>query len=383
MAKWRALPAATTSQQGLVEAGHGIAVPSPGTFDQVVATGQLWVDPNGNDTTGDGSSGNPFLTLTHTFAYIVAHPLTAGYDVYMPPVNWEENVALPPPNTTLVGSDQDATFLSAVGGSPLSWVQTIGQESVLEFRNMGLLASITGGNAGGSSLELLFYHAFVVGTLTLIGSITLDGSTFFNSTFVNCGNVVITNPAAGATLAADANLSFSYDPVSGTNGTFTPGLTLLGGTWNSIAYSATATGAPLEIIGARVQNVTAQDMATIQCRATRVMGQLNAQDPSALIEYDMPSVHYTPTFAGSGSFKLAEFAIIKTLPMGFVSGNVTVPIPTSGYGSSQIPDVLGQSNLPGTIITYVSNTSATLTVYVQTNPSPAPSAFQITLLVKP
>jgi hypothetical protein len=376
MAKWRSLPVASTTQQGVVQAGHGIQVPSTGTFAQAVATAQLWVDPNGNDTTGDGSFGNPWLTLSHTFTYIVANPLSNGYIVHLPPGSWEEAVPLPPSGTVLKGSDVAQSSLAGVSDVPLVWTQSVGDVRALTFRDLVLSADITGGNASGSSLALTFQRCSLsTSELTNVGSVLIDDCNPL-PTFTNCGSVTIQNCAGYA-----AGLNLAYDPLTATNGSFSPGLLLLGGQWGTVSYTVTESGANLEIIGARAQNVQGTGPATIQCRNTRVLGQLNA-GVGCVIEYDMPSVNNTPTFAGSGSFKMAEYIILKTISPGFTAGPVTVPIPTDAFGGN-LTDVIGSSDLPGTIVTYVSNTTTTLTVFVDPGTSPTSSALHLVLLVKP
>src|SRR5579872_6260194 len=217
MAKFRAIPQGSTSQAGLVEIGHGIRSPSLGVADQAVATGQLWVDPNGSDSSGDGSFGNPFLTLTHAFAFIVSNPLTNGYSIRLPSVAWKENVGLPPPGTTIIGVGEANTSLSAPGGGTLIWTQPGGQISSLEFRDLALNANVNGVNGG--TLLALFRSCIVNGTFTLVGQSDWDNCSSL-PVFTNCQTIAIHNcPGNGA------NLSFSYDPIGGgTNGSSTPGL---------------------------------------------------------------------------------------------------------------------------------------------------------------
>ena len=373
MAKFRSLPLVSTSVEGLVQAGHGIRVPTSGVLDQAIASSQLWVDPNGNDSSGDGSFGNPFLTLTKAFAYIVANPLSDGYVIFVPPIVWQENVGLPPPQTCIVGSSSKGTVLEAVGGGNLTWAQPASQTSELEFRNLTLNANVNG--VSGGSLSTLFRNCIVNGTFTLVGY--SDWSTCdVLPTFVNCQTVYIyACPGNGA------NLSLTYDPFSGTNGPGPVGLLVAGGQWGGITYSATASGVPLEVIGARANTVNAQNSATINCRRTRVLTSLTATHVSSVIEYDSPLISLAPVFAGLGSFKLVEFFLSKAIALNAGESDVTIAIPPllSNY---PIPNVFGQSNLKGTSITYVSNTINSLTVHVIPGTLPNP-AFNISLLVRP
>lgn len=373
MGKWVNLPAATTETKGIVSVGNGINNPSPGVIQLVQLTGQLCVDPNGNDTTGDGSQTNPFLTLTKAFAFIVANPLEGGYLITLPPFDWEEAIGLPPAGVTLVGTQ---STLSGPAGATLTWSEgeNSGQRT---FVNLNLLANITGANGG--DLVLDFTNCSVVGTVTLVGT-----STWVNCgslpTFVNCQTLSILGFSSSTFTPQD--LALSFDPIDGgENGDSTPGILIQGGRWNTISYTATDNSAPLVLQGCEVVSVQAANSAIVRCRDSRVLTSLTASNTTSVIEYDQSQVSQTPSVNGFGSFILAEYLITRTIGILNSPETLVVPIPKLVSGAPA-PNLLTASNLPGCSVNYVSNTNSTLTVLVTPPSFPSPS-FQITLLLRP
>ena len=371
MGKFRSIPSGTSAQQGLLQVGHGLRSPSAGLVNQVVSSGQLWVDFTGSDGTGDGSQGNPYATLAATFAFIIANPLVTGYEVRLPSGDWQETVGIPPTGTTIVGGGIRNTLLSNGVGGNLTWTQVL-TPIALEFRNLTIKVDLSGVDLG--DLRALFTSCAIVGTFTLVGESGYIGCTGL-PTFVNCQTVTILSPQETV-----SNLSFSYDPLTATNGSSTPGLLIQGGQWGIIAYTATDPSAPLKIVGAEVGTLDVGGLAIARCRATRVLTTLNAIAATSAIEYDLPVSVGSPIFAGFGTFKLVEFLLSKLMAPGSGEVDVLLPIPRQPT-AGPIRNVYAQSDLPSTFITYVSNTDTLLTVHVK--PLPGNPAYTFTLLCKP
>jgi hypothetical protein len=374
--KWISLPSATTTTAGIAKIGHGLQNLSPGNVSLVVSTAQLWVDANGNDTTGDGSQGNPFATLTHTFAFIVSNPLANGYQVFLPPTAWQESVGLPPSNTVLIGLGNSS--LSGPSSAALTWTEST-NPGVRAFRNLALNANVTGAVTG--DLELDFIGCSVDGTFTLVGTSTWVNCESF-PTFANCQSIDIVGTFGPAAWTPPA-LSFTYNPEAGTNGSNEPGLVVEGGRWSTVVYNSTDESVPLYLMGCEIESVQTNNVAVIRCRNTRVLTQLYAQDVGTVIEYDQEQVSQTPSVAGFGSFILADYLIVRAIAGSAFSapGNLTIPIPKLA-GGAPTPSVLFSSNLAGTSAYYVSNTNTTLTIYVVPGTLPNP-AFSLFVLLRP
>ena len=73
---------------------------------------EFHVDPNGNDTTGDGSQEKPFLTITK--ALTIADQ---GDQVVVHAGVYTENITISKPNVSLVGAEGDYASLTQIDGS--------------------------------------------------------------------------------------------------------------------------------------------------------------------------------------------------------------------------------------------------------------------------
>lgn len=64
---------------------------------------KVYVDQSGNDTTGDGTSNNPYLTITHAMSQITFASISNRVALFIGPGTWTDSFALKP-NIFLVGT---------------------------------------------------------------------------------------------------------------------------------------------------------------------------------------------------------------------------------------------------------------------------------------
>lgn len=368
MAKMHALPLATAAQQGIAKISKGLQLESDGVVGALRPISEIWVDPLGSDTVGDGAIGNPFQSIARAFSFILAHPLLDGYTIHLPAGSWQEDIGLPPPNTRFVGAGETRTRLSGV--SSLAWLEGLNDAGALFFEDLTLVADISGRNGG--NISVAFRNAALVGQLTLIGSLDFDacsGPSFSNLT--NCSNVRIRN----ARTNGSTTLSLTYDPLTGTNGSGAVLNEVDGGSWGVIQYTSTDADVPLLISNAQVAAVQAVGSATINVIGSKV-GTLHADSASCSIDYDGFS---GPIYGGLGTFSSKELLVKTTVPANFDSGDISIPIPKQSTNS--LKNLFFSSDLPGPSFSYVSSTSTSITVHVLGASSVHP-AYELRVLVK-
>lgn len=372
MGKMQALPLATAAQKGVANVGTGLKVPAAGVVDALRPSADLWVDSAGNDTEGSGSEENPFATLTRAFAFITGAPLPNGYTVHLPSGQWEENVGLPPPATRLVG-EGDLTSLAGVGGAALAWVEGVTDPGARYVDSMRLTADITGRDGG--NLALHFDHVALVGVLTLVGAVSLDGCNLDAVTFVNCANVLVHDPMSSPSSAFD----LSYDPGAGTNGPGAAYNEISGGLWGGITYDSQDATVPLYVLGARVLGgLFASHSGHIEASGT-VAAALSSNDSTSEIAYDGPVNDASPTFHGLGIFRNAELVLKRAIPLNFGSGDVTIPVPPQA--TATLKNVFAMADIAGVSVNWVSSTFNSITLHI-TAPVAHP-AYELRILVKP
>lgn len=152
------------------------------TWSSVGLTGIVYVSSNGNNSTADGSITKPFSTITAALNYLDAnYPVTvnsgARYAVCVAPGNYNENISLTRPYTTIVGQEGKlkTTFIT-------------GTLTINPAVNTGSMFSNT----------FALYNLFVNGTTTLAGTIqcSLD---VFNCVLYSSSDktFVVTSTASG------------------------------------------------------------------------------------------------------------------------------------------------------------------------------------------
>jgi len=365
MGQVRGFPTASITQPGVAQLGVGV-INQLGVVGLVKPANEIWVDDQGDDVKGDGSQGNPWKTLVKAFTFATANPFTT---VRLPAGNWSETVGIPPTNTLIVGEN---TLLRNGSDSSLTWQEV--SPTNLAFQNVQLVADITGKNGG--DLQLSFLNCAVSGVHTLVGLEvhTLPRGTL--PTFVNCSSVRI---SSSHYTFAEA-IVISYDPITATNGSNT-GHHIEGGLWTDISYNATDPGSELILQGVVSDTVTADGSAIVRCKCTKVLTSLNTGSGSlAVIEYDQPLSYGLPGLSGNGTFKLSEISIERNESALAGERDVVLALPRLPAGTV-IQNVQLSCNLPGTDLTWVSNTDTSLTIH--TKPPSSNPAYIISVLVKP
>lgn len=90
----------------------------------------LWVDKSGNDVTGDGTFGNPFLTIPAAINTVIDASSTKRYVIHVGSGNFVENFELPP-WTNIQGVNEFSTQISGQISNSGSWITTSGAEATL------------------------------------------------------------------------------------------------------------------------------------------------------------------------------------------------------------------------------------------------------------
>lgn len=373
MARAQEVPLASGTNPGTVIFGDGIPKNNPpGVLSLRAECGVLYVASDGDDVNGDGSQTNPYATLARTWTHIAANPKPLGYAVMLPGCLWEENVPLPPPNTTLWGRGLRSE-LRAVGGGPITWTEGGTDAGLISFRDLSVSAVITGRNGG--NLNLAFYDALVTGSITRVGTLSFDGA-YGYPTLTNIAILNIIN-----SRVKNASLAFTYDSTGGTNGLATTKPHLIeGGLWGTIQYTSDDPTYELRVIGAVATQVRALQSAVIRLSATRVRSNLDSVDAASLIEFDMPVQREELSYTGSGRFRLAEIVETDPIGAGIVETNITVCVPRHEAGT-RFDRIWISFDKPGFFGSYVSNTDSDVVVHVV--PPPGAPAANVFVLIKP
>lgn len=189
------------------------------TRELLTADRTYYVATTGNDTTGDGSSGNPWATIQHTYDYITTNVDTAGYTVTIQLADgtysagvYISNTFVGDGSTIIQGNtgNQDAVYISAESAvylnSPASNITTrylkvlklkcdagsltynnidfVG--SIYHIEGRGTLTRIFGQGVSTISSSCLCHIWMGSGAYGVFygGSITLSGTPAFSSAFI-------------------------------------------------------------------------------------------------------------------------------------------------------------------------------------------------------
>ena len=336
---------------------------------QAVA-GRLWVDAHGSDTDGNGSITNPFATIAKVFATIAASPIPGGYTVYLPPGEWRETVAIPPPNTRIVGAGINATKLSNNGGSSFTWQESFTDAGDLYFDDIYLNGDIRGRDSGDIALNLRWAG---LKSCSLIGFIRLEQCQI-PIDFDNCANVRILGQDKDCVMSAYLH----YDPSAGTNGSGCLYHEIVGGTWNAIEYTATDTPA-LFVRDASADTVAAHQKAVVYCENSQVGVAASVDLDSAIGLFSLMG-HGAPICSGLGGFLHSELVMSRNVPPGYGEGDIVFVLPKQvapGFSAAFV-----SSSLPGVNVSVASVTLGAVTVHV-IPPDPMHAGYTLKALFKP
>lgn len=370
MGKLQAFPTASTSTAGLMRVGQGLRSVG-GVVSCAAPKGRIWVTPLGSDTDGDGSITSPFATLARAFELMVLVPIPGGYTVYLPPGEWRETVAIPPPDTRIVGAGINATMLSNSTGASFTWQESFTDAGDLYFDDIYLNGDIRGRDGG----EILLHFRWAgLKSCSLIGSIRLEQSRI-PIDFDNCSNVRILGQDRDCVMS----VYIGYDPSAGTNGSGCLYHEVVGGTWNAIEYSATETPA-LFVRDSFADVVSAHQKAVIYCENSQV-GVASSTDLDCVVGLFNQAGHNSePVCSGLGNFLHSELVMTRSVPPNYGEGDIVFVMPKQampGFSSAFV-----SSSLPGVGTSVTAVTLGTVTVHV-VPPNPMHAGYTLKALVKP
>lgn len=140
-----------------------LGYPDGGSGAGIIPKNSIWVDPNGNDSTGNGSLGNPYKTIAFALSQVAGASQSNRFAIMVSPGRYIETAILLPAWTWIVGlcpqPDANPTAINLASGS------------------VGLVSSWTGsGPLGGFSNIEFSCPVDLVNTADDIGIIISDCS---------------------------------------------------------------------------------------------------------------------------------------------------------------------------------------------------------------
>ena len=289
-----------TGQNG----NDGSTGPTGQTNSGVIHYADLWVDKNGSDITGNGSYGNPFLTVPTALAAMVSPSTTKRYIIHMGTGDWVENILLPPWTTIKGESNFNTRQNGSVTLDPSGvWTPFVDLRSAIYsiiFRNAvnTFDFSAPGVQSGQGKIHIedcLFNNRPIFIGFNAINQVVFNNNYLFNALDVtginmSCSNLTIVN---GAAINVTASLLNSNQPTfftcygGGTNGPlniiYPP--TILGNTNATVllygfvvegAVTADGVGAILQVSGnALPPNVTLLNNAPLPMVMMGAAGSIN------------------------------------------------------------------------------------------------------------
>jgi len=262
---------------------------------------QIYVTKAGNDTTGDGSILNPYLTIGKAFSRITTSSYVNIYAVMVGPGNYTETSLAFPVWTWLIGSSIDNVRITDtshninVAPNVASWVSTDargGMSNIFLVGSTGIVGNfqaLTGST--GADTASLFWENVIVGTggnvvLTQRGSdqIDMQNCQFFGTyTAHSSTNSLINCYIDGAAL---------FDTV-GTTG-YEVGDTIIGTSFaDTVTFASTGTNGIYPYLVACVQ----------------YSDSISASGANTTIESDSSSLGPSPTLTGGATIQYVDIAL--------------------------------------------------------------------------
>ena len=154
----------------------------------------LWVSPTGDDTTGDGSENNPFLTLKQALDYGISNSIditvhmkngvyneTGDYDLSY------SNVA----KITIIGETYGNTIIDALGSHGFF---TAGVNTELLFRNLKFVNGTGSSSRSFNVRYLTMENCSVINSQKFYAQNSPSHIVFKNVTWINSSNLMMYNP---------------------------------------------------------------------------------------------------------------------------------------------------------------------------------------------
>lgn len=253
------LPAGTNGQTIVYDDTSPTGLKATSSIGSMVGSQTLFVDKNGNDTTGDGSPQFPFLTITHAITVAVSMTPSSSNRICIQVMSgdWADNFALPA-NICICGCSTLCTNLTGnitindtswnggadnrgslerlriIGTLSLDFTfgagSTAGKFYLYDLREPASGVVITAFNGSLNQIEIIASHAF--------GNVTLNGGTL-NCEGVEFDGTVTVNDTALATASA----TFRNCTLPSATATVAHGGVSLGLLASTLSGSLTTTGA--------------------------------------------------------------------------------------------------------------------------------------------
>lgn len=109
-----------------------------GTF---VSSYLVWVSPNGNDISGNGSIENPFQTIGRGITWVNLIPSTIGRTIWLMSGTYNESFTIPE-NVAIRGANVQTVKISQLDATSSTTLATMGENSRLEDVTLNLTSSI-------------------------------------------------------------------------------------------------------------------------------------------------------------------------------------------------------------------------------------------------
>lgn len=159
----------------------------------------IYVAPNGNDTTGDGSKNNPFLTISKGCLFRATLSDAIECNIYIEAGNYNENITISTGRTFLVTDcTSEARESVNINGNidiNIPTISTVGLEYVVGFSNLQINGNVTAQAAASGAFVFSMYECnFNTGGLTLSRT-GASGSTCIieNCRFNPTGDIITIN----------------------------------------------------------------------------------------------------------------------------------------------------------------------------------------------
>lgn len=362
---------------GEVEATTGSPLPPAPS-----ATQTIYVNKGGNDSTGDGSFAQPYLTIGVAMASFTSTISSNAYVIMVGPGTYIENVLIKP-KVYLVGVPTylgDGVGITGTLNLDPSWTTFSGVVSAIS--NLSVSGIITfdftlSGTSVSTGQFISIYNITTNNTITSIGGALSPGMQFLGSYLP--GNINITgscslrfiNSFCGSTLTAtaDGNTSVSHPINMSLINSYITHLTSISSSTASpvsIAFANTTIGLSTTITGAGTTTSGFYNIAR-GCLFTgspsivsqnagsytpAVSGGVNISAVTAAAGYYDVVGNKVTTYAKftcTVATTSTTFGFICTLPAGFT--NITTPIGL-GMCSSTINGLSGVGNFIGSSLTF-------------------------------